>query len=466
MSEKKSWRDVYKVHPAADLFPMLPDDELRKLAEDIKKNGLKEKIVLWSPGLPKLDEKTKRHTNEVYLLDGRNRLAAMELCGLDAVTYHPDRIYWIPDKLGSGCVGNDASIHYFELTKSYPLTFGKNAGLGEGKIEPAVDACAFILSRNVYRRHLTKEKQADLIVKVMKAQTDFANLARSVKRDSNGHVQGSAKDPIKEKAVEEAKKHDISKRTIERAIAKDRGPTQKPRTPSERTDETDRFKKLLAHIQKSRKENRAYINRLWSPEKTQLPKLDSLIDEVEQTLDDQPHIEFTEKLLAHIRGKREEHRERYRNSRWNPDGVLKNERMNLLDEVERELENFINAVPRTAPKPAPKVPTEPPKQAIPAILRLKEMSRNELYEMLISYWEKNNKLQEELVMARWELITSQLTQALRVNGMDMSPGQYKRRIWKKFHPDHNSGKTFTADEIMAEINPLLSFLNEPPTTSN
>src|SRR5262249_11773245 len=36
----KTWRDVYKVHPAADLFPMQPEDELRKLGEDIKANGL------------------------------------------------------------------------------------------------------------------------------------------------------------------------------------------------------------------------------------------------------------------------------------------------------------------------------------------------------------------------------------------------------------------------------------------
>ena len=48
-SNKKSWRDVIKVHPAADLFPMMSEAELRELGEDIKKNGLKTDIIFWSP---------------------------------------------------------------------------------------------------------------------------------------------------------------------------------------------------------------------------------------------------------------------------------------------------------------------------------------------------------------------------------------------------------------------------------
>jgi hypothetical protein len=35
-----SWRDLIKVHPAADAFPMLSEEELDALAEDIKANGL------------------------------------------------------------------------------------------------------------------------------------------------------------------------------------------------------------------------------------------------------------------------------------------------------------------------------------------------------------------------------------------------------------------------------------------
>ena|SRR6478736_10061149 len=60
------WRDEYKVHPAADVLPMMSDEELAKLGEDIKAHGLKFPIVLF---------------NE-WLIDGRNRLEAMERAGL------------------------------------------------------------------------------------------------------------------------------------------------------------------------------------------------------------------------------------------------------------------------------------------------------------------------------------------------------------------------------------------------
>ena len=35
------WRDKYKVHPAADVFPMLEGKDLDELAEDIRADGLK-----------------------------------------------------------------------------------------------------------------------------------------------------------------------------------------------------------------------------------------------------------------------------------------------------------------------------------------------------------------------------------------------------------------------------------------
>lgn len=58
-----------EVHPVADLFPMLADDELGDLAEDIAARGLLQPIVLDPEG---------------RLLDGRNRLAACQKAGIEA----------------------------------------------------------------------------------------------------------------------------------------------------------------------------------------------------------------------------------------------------------------------------------------------------------------------------------------------------------------------------------------------
>jgi hypothetical protein len=69
--KKHSWRKVLPVHPAADVFDPMGKDELRTLAEDIRKRGVKVPVVLWA----------EDHTKPVQLLDGRNRLDAMELEG-------------------------------------------------------------------------------------------------------------------------------------------------------------------------------------------------------------------------------------------------------------------------------------------------------------------------------------------------------------------------------------------------
>jgi len=66
-----------KAHPVADLFPMLAADELAELAADIKARGLLQPVVLDADG---------------RILDGRNRLAACELAGVEPTfeTYDGD----------------------------------------------------------------------------------------------------------------------------------------------------------------------------------------------------------------------------------------------------------------------------------------------------------------------------------------------------------------------------------------
>ena len=59
-----------KAHPYAELFPMMPEDELRELAADIKVNGQREDIT----------------TLDGMILDGRNRYRACEIAGVEPMT--------------------------------------------------------------------------------------------------------------------------------------------------------------------------------------------------------------------------------------------------------------------------------------------------------------------------------------------------------------------------------------------
>jgi hypothetical protein len=91
--------NVREVHPFAALFPMMTEDELADLAEDIRENGLLHPIVVDADGV---------------LIDGRNRLRACEIAGVEPT---------------------------IELLNGH-------------------DAAAFIVSANLERRNLTKGQQA------------------------------------------------------------------------------------------------------------------------------------------------------------------------------------------------------------------------------------------------------------------------------------------------------------------
>jgi hypothetical protein len=94
-----------KTHPAADLFPMMTEDELQELAADIAANGLVHPIII--------DDKKQ-------VIDGRNRLAACEIAQVEP---------------------------RFEQLNGW-------------------DPLAFILSANITRRHLTKGQQAMAVAMV------------------------------------------------------------------------------------------------------------------------------------------------------------------------------------------------------------------------------------------------------------------------------------------------------------
>src|SRR5262245_53773770 len=209
------WREDNKVHPAADIFPMMSDEELAKLGEDIKQNGIRMPIGFWHPpGEPK----------KAVLMDGRNRLEAAERVGM-----------------------YDGNI---------PMAFVHCS-----------DPTSWIISLNIHRRHLTKQQQADLIVAAIKAgdeakqkltqnelvsgsgSTNVKALTHELdaieaKRNRGGRGR---KNESKQKAIATGAKVGISKGTMARAYDKAAKPDGEPK----------RKRRTKIEMEKARADHRA-----------------------------------------------------------------------------------------------------------------------------------------------------------------------------------------------------------------
>ena len=72
--QSKSWSDVLDVHPAANLFPRMAERELRELGNNIREHGLVSPIAIFK----EVGTDGVRYS----LLDGINRLNAMEMAGI------------------------------------------------------------------------------------------------------------------------------------------------------------------------------------------------------------------------------------------------------------------------------------------------------------------------------------------------------------------------------------------------
>jgi hypothetical protein len=156
----RGWRDVLPVHPAADLFPLMSESELRELGEDIKANGLRSPIVL----------------TDDMLLDGRNRLDAMELVGIKFELRGTDQRHY-------GKLVNDG-ISVLTIEGDRAPDTGTGIYRGIRRVEPE-DAYDYAISANLHRRHLTGEQKRELIAKVLKAKPEASNaaVAKQVKAD-------------------------------------------------------------------------------------------------------------------------------------------------------------------------------------------------------------------------------------------------------------------------------------------
>jgi hypothetical protein len=121
---------VYAAHPAAELFPFMPMNELQALAEDIKTNGLIEPIVL-------LDD---------LILDGRHRLKA---CGIAGIT---------------------PRFAEAELNGSSPTLY--------------------VISKNLKRRHLTQSERATIGAEIVPLLQEEAKKRVQQGARNGGHASG------------------------------------------------------------------------------------------------------------------------------------------------------------------------------------------------------------------------------------------------------------------------------------
>ncbi len=112
------------VHPTANIFPMLGEEELADLAEDIEAKGLRHPLVV---GL---------YEGEPHLIDGRNRREACRLAGVEP---------------------------------AYRF------------LDPSEDITDFIYSENIARRHMTTGQ------KVMAAAVMFPDAAKLKRKGSGSH---------------------------------------------------------------------------------------------------------------------------------------------------------------------------------------------------------------------------------------------------------------------------------------
>lgn len=142
----KSWREVLKLHPAAELFPPLSPSELKELGEDIKTNGLQSPPLIW---VDRVDTGGSR-----YLLDGRNRLDAMEAVGLPVLNERGGFVQKIEEKF------NVVSGHYERDGEWVPSSH---------------DPYALVLSLNVRRRHLSSEQKRELVAKILQAKPGMSS---------------------------------------------------------------------------------------------------------------------------------------------------------------------------------------------------------------------------------------------------------------------------------------------------
>ncbi|MCY0957727.1 ParB/RepB/Spo0J family partition protein [Streptomyces sp. H27-H5] len=132
-AEGSATRRGLDAHPVADLFPMVPDDELKELAHDIAARGLLHPIVLDPEG---------------RILDGRNRYAACELASVEPTftTYEGD------DPDGYALTVNIARRHLTKGQRAMLVASAEKFSTREAGALADVDG-SYVVQARAVRRH-------------------------------------------------------------------------------------------------------------------------------------------------------------------------------------------------------------------------------------------------------------------------------------------------------------------------
>lgn len=164
----------------------MSEQELKELADDIRKNGLQQPIVLCHRRF------TGKEPAQEFLIDGRNRLDALALLG------------WLGPKSGDGPLkirNKRALIDVSTTTQFRPF---------ETKYDASDDVIYhYVISANIQRRHLTAEQKRDLIAELLKVKPEQSNrsIAKQVKVDhktvaaSRSKLESTGEIPQLEKTV-------------------------------------------------------------------------------------------------------------------------------------------------------------------------------------------------------------------------------------------------------------------------
>lgn len=174
--KRTAWNEP-EAHPAAAKLPMMTNEELAALSEDIRINGLQHPIIL-------LRDNTGEQFGEsgpfpIFLLDGRNRLAAMKLAGISD-----------PRRAKNGRIISE-TVRILNRFEKRSLMGGKTArDLWVEEVNPIT----FVLSVNVRRRHLSSSQKRDAIAAFIEADPTASDRKVAKELGVSDHTVASVRD--------------------------------------------------------------------------------------------------------------------------------------------------------------------------------------------------------------------------------------------------------------------------------